>query len=211
MSACRPSYSSLPIPCSRVLTGRWHVSPPHVFFRNNLFLLPLVVAASLLLLLLTWLVPKLYRYTRKHLFRPKYQPIFTDDDNEAEADDTPAPPPPPPPMPSGGLASDFKRHIRSLRDAGSVLFVLEVVRTLCLCALLGLSIWATIQAEPPTTEGSASVDADIDILKKHKKGKKHKGHHDQSTLDRYSSLELGEFGVCAFYVSADPSLVLYMI
>jgi hypothetical protein len=80
--------------------------------------------------------------------------------------------------------------------------------------LLGLSIWATIQAEPPTTEGSASVDMnmdmnmdmdmDMDILKKHKKGKKHKGHHDQSTLDRYSSLELGEFGVCAFYVSANP-------
>jgi hypothetical protein len=95
-------------------------------------------------------------------------------------------------MPSGGLASDFKQHIRSLRDAGSVLFLLEVVRTLCLCALLGLSIWATIQAEPPTTEGSASVDMnmdmDMDILKKHKKGKKHKGHHDQSTLDRSSSL-----------------------
>ena len=38
--------------------------------------------------------------------------------------------------------------------------------------------------------------------KKHKgkNQKGHKGHHDKSTLDGYSSLEWGEFGVCAFYV-----------
>ena len=34
---------------------------------------------------------------------------------------------------------------------------------------------------------------------KHHKG--HKGHHDKSTVDDYSSLEWGEFGVTGFYVS----------
>lgn len=94
-------------------------------------------------------------------------------------------------MPSRGLWSDFRAHVRSFKEAGTVLFALEVFRTLCLCALLALSIYATIQAESPDT---------VDVLrKKEHKGKKHK-HHSHS-VDEYSSLEWGEFGASVFYVS----------
>jgi hypothetical protein len=108
-------------------------------------------------------------------------------------------------MPSSGLGSDFRNHVRSLRDAGSVLFGLEVVRLLCLGALLGLSIYAAILAESPLRNTNLMSDDEIfaEGHKKHHKGKgrKHKGHHNKSTLDDYSSLEIGEFGVTTFYVS----------
>lgn len=72
--------------------------------------------------------------------------------------------------------------------------MMEVLRTLALGALLGLSIYAAIQAEPP-------VDSHrFDTMRKHRK-KKHKHHHDKLILGEYTPLELGEFGSTAFYVS----------
>ncbi len=170
-------------------------SPPPFILRHTLFLLPALIAASVVILLLTFIVPRLYSFVSRLFAKPEYQPILLDDDEIEE---------PPPPassvMPSGGLVLDFRAHLRSLQEYGSILFALEVVRTLCLCALLGLSIDAAVNAESPI---SAMNAGDVKITKqkhwKHK-GKKHKGHHDKSTLDDYSSLELGEFGVCAFYV-----------
>jgi hypothetical protein len=105
-------------------------------------------------------------------------------------------------MPSSGLVEDFRAHVRSFREYGSFLFVLEIVRTMCLGALLGLSIYAAIQAESPVKSHESDL---FEALKKKKHGKnKHKGHHDKSTLGDYSSLEIGEFGVCGFYVSHTP-------
>ena len=97
-------------------------------------------------------------------------------------------------MPSGGFTSDLKLHIRSLRDYGSVLVFMEVLRTMSLAALLGLSIYAAIQAEAPEDSHR------FDISRKHRK-KKHKNHHDKLILGEYTPLELGEFGSTAFYVS----------
>lgn len=100
-------------------------------------------------------------------------------------------------MPSRGLVSDFKAHVRSLKEYGSILFAMEIVRVLCLAALLALSVYAAIQAESPERKDGLSANK----WKKHKKGRKgHKGHHDKSNLDDYSSLEWGEFGVCSFYL-----------
>ena len=112
-------------------------------------------------------------------------------------------------MPSHGLVSDFRAHIRSLQEYGSILFTLEVIRTLCLCALLGLSIHAAIKAESPMTS-SASFEVTNNKKWKHN-GKHHKGHHDKSTVDEYSNLELGEFGVCTFYVGPSRYAELYRL
>lgn len=157
-----------------------------------MLLLPLLVAISIALLILSYLIPKAYRFVARHTWRRNYQPLSTFNE---DADDTE---PEPVYMPSRGLLSDFRAHIRSFKEAGTVLFALEILRTLCLCALLGLSIYATIQAESPES-------GPFDILGKKKHGgkhggKKHKGHHHHS-VDEYSSLEWGEFGVSAFYVS----------
>jgi hypothetical protein len=141
---------------------------------NSLLLLPLLVLASLGVLLLSWLVPKLWKLFRTHILR--YQPIALEDDDEDE-------PEPVRYMPSAGLWSDFRAHVRSFKDTGSVLFALEIVRTLALGALLGLTIYAAIQAEPP-----------INAFKKKK-------HHHKNKVSDYSSLEWGEFGACAYYVS----------
>lgn len=175
----------------------YHQSPPPFIFRHTLFLLPAFVAASLLIILLTFLIPLLYRLVSKLFAKPEYQPILLDDDEIEES-----PPTISSSMPSHGLVSDFRAHIRSLQEYGSILFALEVLRTLCLCALLGLSIYAAVKADSPM---SASKTMEFEITKSQKKnskhkGKKHKAHHDKSTVDDYSSLEWGEFGVCAFYV-----------
>jgi hypothetical protein len=100
-------------------------------------------------------------------------------------------------MPSGGLIADFKLHVRSLKEYGTVLFLIEILRTLAIVALLGLSIHAAIQAEPPESSHR------FDIEKKHRK-KKHR--HNKLILGEYTPLELGEFGSTAFYVSHPTSL-----
>lgn len=172
--------------------------PPNFIFSENLLVLPILVVASLVILLLSYLLPKVYRGIKSLFARSDYEPVDLVDDDAVE-DPTPAYPPPA--MPSGGFASDFRQHVRSLRDAGSVLFALEVLRTLCIAALLGLSIWAAIQAESPEQSNIASWDVDVFKRRKKKHKNKHKGHHDKSTLDQYSALELGEFGACTFHVS----------
>ena len=164
---------------------------------------------SLVILFLSLTIPVIYRFVRKRLSWKSHPFLLGDDSPEGEGEDveevlSPAPAA----MPSSGLIADFKAHVRSLQEFGSILFALEIVRTLTLCALLGLSIYAAIKAEAPD---QSPVLGDVEIMKKHwGKGKKkhkhknkhgHKGHHDKSVLDEYSSLEWGEFGACAFYVS----------
>ncbi|ADV20810.1 ATP-binding cassette (ABC) transporter, putative [Cryptococcus gattii WM276] len=132
-----------------------------------------------------------------------YEPLLINDEElnvETEAVEVTLTPPF---MPSGGLLADFKAHVRSMKEYGSVLFGLEVLRTLCLCALLGLSIYATILAESPEEHQTVLEDGTIGDMAKHwgkKKHKKKKGKHSKSTVDDYSSLEWGEFGVSGFYV-----------
>lgn len=176
------------------------VSPAPFLLQHTLFFLPIFLVISITILLLSLIVPPIYRLIRTHLFTRKYQPIALED--EDEIDD--GPPTPLPSMPSSGLVEDFRAHIRSFREYGSVLFVLEIIRTLCLGALLGLTIYAAIQAESPVT----STESDLfEAMKKKKHRKnKHKGHHDKSTLGDYSSLEWGEFGVCGYYVSPSEDL-----
>ncbi|WVF65767.1 hypothetical protein IAT40_000501 [Kwoniella sp. CBS 6097] len=171
--------------------------PPPFLLRHTLFLLPILVVTSIIILFLSFTVPRIYRFIKSKIQRHRYQPILLEDEAEVEADDV-EPPTPPPPMPSGGLWSDFSAHIRSMKEYGSLLFFLEVLRTLCIAALLGLSVYAAIQAESPTrAPHSAELEDDTvwDMAKhwgkhgKHKKKKK----HSKSTVDDYSSLEWGEF------------------
>ena len=170
-----------------------NLSPAPFLFQHTLFFLPVFVIASIGILALSLVTPPIYRLIRNTCFPAKYESLNQDDEDEIEEVPSPAPA-----MPSSGLIADFRNHVRSFREYGSVLFAMEVLRTLCLCTLLGLSIWAVIMAESPQAPSEHGL---LDILKK-KKGKKgHKGHHDKSTLDDYSSLEWGEFGVCGFYVS----------
>ncbi|KAK4688391.1 hypothetical protein P7C73_g1726, partial [Tremellales sp. Uapishka_1] len=165
--------------------------PAPFLLRHTLLLLPILVGISLLIFTLRVVLPVVYRSIKNRFFAKPYQPIALEDDDEVE------PPSPPPAMPSGGLTADFKAHIRSLRDFGSWLFALELLRTACLCALLGISIYAAIRAESPEKTTGSLVD--MDILKKHKH-KHNKGRkHNKSTVDDYSSLEWSEFGVCGFY------------
>jgi hypothetical protein len=166
-----------------------YLSPPHIFKPESLVLLPILIAISLLVLFVTFAIPPVYRKIRDWISPPRYDLLVDEDDDEPDA------PTPIPHMPSGGLVSDFKLHIRSWREYGSVLVLWEVVRTLAIAALLGLSIYAAVQAEPP--EESHRF---FDIMKKHKK-KKHKNHHDKLILGEYTPLELGEFGSTAFFVS----------
>lgn len=162
------------------------------------------MSISALVLLLSWAVPKAYTFIRTKLYRQSYQPLLINDeelDVETEAVEVT---PIPPSMPSGGLLADFKAHVRSMKEFGSVLFGLEILRTLCLCALLGLSIYATILAESPEEHQTVYEDGTVEDMAKQwgrKKNKKKKGKHSKSTVDDYSSLEWGEFGVSGFYVS----------
>jgi hypothetical protein len=151
-----------------------------LFKPESLLLLPILVAISLVILLLTFVVPPCYRKIRNWISPPRYD-LLVDEEEEPE-----------PHMPSGGFTSDFRLHVRSLREYGSVLVLMEVLRTMALGALLGLSIYAAIQAEAPENSHR------FDITRKHRK-KKHK--HDKLILGEYTPLELGEFGSMAFYVS----------
>jgi hypothetical protein len=167
-----------------------------------------LVAASILVLFLTFSVPRIYRWISKRFSSSAEYDLLVDEDADAEAE-TDVPLTPAPVMPSNGLVSDFKAHVRSLQEYGSILFAMEVLRVLCIGALLGLSIYAAIQAEPaPKTSGTSMEDdglggGHMEVLKKHKKkkGKHHKAHHDKLILGEYTPLELGEFGATAFYVS----------
>ena len=185
-------------------------SPPKVFFKTtNLLLLPGLVAASILILFASLVLPRLYRFLVRRIVEPlrdRFAPYQALPDEDEEVEDVP-PPPTPLYAESQGLMADFKAHIRSLREYGTVLFALEVLRTLCLATLLGLSIYAAIQAEIPAESSSFgydSGDSDLfEILKKKKKkhgGKKHRTH-DRLILGEYSNREIGEFGACTFYVS----------
>jgi hypothetical protein len=154
------------------------ISPTPLLIENSLLLLPILVLASIGILVLSYLLPTAWRVVRR-LFTPrKYGAIALEEDDEDEE--------PRVHLPSSGLVSDFRAHVRSFRETGSVLFALEIFRTLCLVALLVLSVHAALQAE-----------ASISILK-HKK--KHKGHKKGGLWEELSSLVVGEFGACAFYV-----------
>ncbi len=151
---------------------------------NSLYLLPILVAASLALLLIHLAARPIHSYlSKKFASRKNYVPIFDDEE----------PPSTPGRMPSQGLWRDFTSHIKAI---GPWVFSFEVARAACLGALLGLSIYATVIAQGPE-----SPTNDFDALKnKHKKHRKHR-NKDPLGLDGWSSLEWQEFGVSAFYVS----------
>lgn len=159
-------------------------SPPQLLRPEGLLLLPILVAVSLSILVLTFVIPPIYRKIRTYV-RPANYDLLADEDEEVEPEAAPY-------MPSGGLVSDFKLHVRSLKEYGTFLFLMEILRSLALVALLGLSIHAAVQAEPSESSGH------FDAMKKHRK-KKHK--HNKLILGEYTPLELGEFGTVAFYVS----------
>ncbi|KAK8861564.1 hypothetical protein IAR55_002386 [Kwoniella newhampshirensis] len=178
-------------------------SPPPFILRHTLYFLPLLVVISIAILILSYIIPRLYKLVRKLFTSKRYQPIaLADDDEDVDGSELP---PTPVTMPSGGFMSDFRAHIRSMKEYGSVLFGFEVLRTLCLGALLGLSVYAAIQAESPDKKSSMGLlENGVEDMakhwgKKHGEKKHHKGKHNKSTLDEYSSLEWGEFGVCGFY------------
>ena len=185
--------------------------PQPFLIQHSLFLLPILAIASIVILLITLISPPIYRFIYRHVFRKRYQPIRLEDD-DADADET-APEPDTPAeqpvfMPSRGFLSDFKAHVRSLQEYGSILFALEVLRVLALGALLGLSIYATIKAEPPSPVEQIVLgygDGEmLEITKKWGKKKHHKQKHKhkyQPDWNYYSHLEWEEFGVSGFYVS----------
>ena len=187
----------------------WTRRPQPFLIQHSLFLLPILAIGSIAVLLVTLITPPIYRFVHRNVFRKRYQPIRLEDD-DADADevagDQDAPAEDPVYMPSRGFMSDFKAHVRTLREYGSILFVLEVLRVLALGALLGLSIYATIKAEPPShiEQSALGHDDDLEIMKKwgKKKHHKHKNKHKyQPGWDYYSHLEWEEFGVSGFYVS----------
>lgn len=167
-------------------------SPPPLFVAHTLYLLPLLVLSSAFILFASYIGPRVYRFCKSCASRR--QPIFLDDDDLEEPEVEPAPAPPP--LPSQGLWYDFSAHIRNLRAHGTAIVLLDLARTAILIALLGLSIYAAIQAEAPeASKGSSGAGGLLEALKKKKK-KKHR-----SKPGWYSDLELGEFGACFFYVS----------
>ncbi|ODO04635.1 hypothetical protein I350_05244 [Cryptococcus amylolentus CBS 6273] len=179
------------VPSSLVDIAKNKTHPPPLLFRHSLFLFPCFAILSIIILFISWSIPKLYRYVSKK-FGKGYQPILAHDD-ELDVDTVAVEiPETVPQMPSGGLLSDLKNHVRSMKEYGSVLFALEIFRTLSLCALFGLSVYATIQAESPQEPGLEG--GMVGSLKRKKKG----NHH--HTVDDYSSLEWGEFGVSGLYL-----------
>ncbi|WVQ74599.1 hypothetical protein IAR50_004200 [Cryptococcus sp. DSM 104548] len=187
--SAQAAFAAVPAALVEIAKNKDH--PPPLFFRHSLFLFPCFVILSLAVLFFSWSIPKLYRYIFKKLGKG-YQTILAHDD-ELDVDTVAVDiPEPTPHMPSGGFLSDFKNHVRSMKEYGSVLFGLEILRTLSLCTLFGLSVYATIQAESPQAPG---LEGDlVEITKKKKKG----NHH--HTVDDYSSLEWGEFGVSGLYL-----------
>jgi hypothetical protein len=175
------SPSGRTIATRRALTA----SPAPFILRHTLFFLPLLVLVSAVALLLSYGVPWVYSRFRRR------QGIFLDGDEGEEVEIEV----PPPVMPSQGLWSDLRAHVRSLMTEGAFIVFLDLVRTICLCALVGLSILAAVQAEPPKKGRNESY---AEIMKKKKKGKKKKN---KPILDEYSALEWAEFGVSIFYVS----------
>lgn len=164
-------------------------SPAPFLLKHTLFFLPLLVVLSSAALLLSYGLPKLYNCC----FRGRRQGIFLDGE---EGEEVEIEAPPPVYLPSQGLWSDFHAHCRSLMTEGAIIVLLDLIRTLCLMALLALSIVAAVQAEPPAKKGRNESYAEI-----MKKKKKHKKKKNRSILDQYSALEWAEFGVSIFYVS----------
>ncbi|WWC87878.1 uncharacterized protein L201_002776 [Kwoniella dendrophila CBS 6074] len=184
--------------------------PPPFLVRHTLFFFPILVFISAGILLLSFAIPRIYRFIKSLLpnRQKEYQPLLVDEEDEGEIDSSGPSTPSQPYMPSGGLWSDFRAHIRSMKEYGSILFLLEVLRALCLATLLGLTVFAAIHAESPNQKINSSpsftgLDEDDNVIDvqghwgKHKKHKKKK--HRKTRVDDYSSLEWGEFGVCGFY------------
>ncbi|KAL1411644.1 hypothetical protein Q8F55_002608 [Vanrija albida] len=174
--------------------GKPKPHPKPIFVRHTLYILPLLVLISATTLLLSYLLPPIYRFIRNRVFPPARQPIFIDDD-EPEVIEVAAAPPLAPYLPTKGLWEDFKAHVKRLRLHGTMIVALEVLRFALLGALLGLSIYATVLAESPDENDSEDPANFADATKKKKKKKK----KNRSNVDDFSSLEWGEFGACLFY------------
>ncbi|GMK55604.1 hypothetical protein CspeluHIS016_0206600 [Cutaneotrichosporon spelunceum] len=159
--------------------------PRPFIVRHTLFVLPLFALISAVTLLLSYGIPWLYKR-----YRRRRQGVFLDGDEGDEVEIEA----PPPLMPTQGLWPDFRAHLRRLATEGLFIACLDFVRMICLCALVGLSILAVVQAEPPSKGPKNQSYAEI--MKKKKKGKKRK---DKPILDEYSTLEWAESGVSFFY------------
>lgn len=147
-----------------------------------------------MILALRLVVPRVIRFIRRRRQSAQYQPLAVEEDEEVPQPSTTY-------QPSQGLVSDVIAHIRSMQALGKWLFGLEVIRLLCIAGLLGLSIYAVIQAESPPELGT--LDTELEVNKKwggkHRK-KKHRHRHPKPVFDYYSHLEWAEFGVCTYYV-----------
>ncbi|WVQ64901.1 uncharacterized protein L199_003070 [Kwoniella botswanensis] len=178
--------------------------PAPFIVKHTLFFFPILVFISAGILLLSFAVPRIYRFIKSLLPEREYQPLLVDEnEDEEEVESAESPTPTQPFMPSGGLWSDLSAHIRSMKEYGSVLFFLEVIRTLCIATLLGLTVYAAIQAESPDKEShlqELGLEGGMIDIEGHWGKKKHKKKkHRKNRVDDYSSLEWGEFGVCGYY------------
>lgn len=162
---------------------------------DTLFLLPILIGASILCIALTLTYRPATRWFSRNFGRRKtHAPLFQD---EAE-DEQPAPAPAY--MPSKGLFNDFKAHVA---DIGGYIFGFELARLVCLAALLALSIYATTVAQAPRPPkdrlSPLLLTEDESVLsKRHRKHGKKK--HKQNSND-LSTQEWAEFSVAGFYVS----------
>jgi hypothetical protein len=164
---------------------------------DTLFLLPILIGASLLCIALTVAYrPVTHWFSRKFGRRRTHAPIFEDEGDYDQTAPTPAY------MPSKGLFNDFKAHVD---DIGRYIFGFELARLVCLGALLGLSIYATIAAQAPRLPNDRVNLLDLTgeegvLSKKHRKHGRKK-HKQNPALDELSMQEWAEFSVAGFYVS----------
>lgn len=164
---------------------------------DTLFLLPILIGASLLYIALTVAYRPVTNWFSRHFGRKRsYAPIFEDDGDYAQSAPAPAY------MPSKGLFNDFKAHVD---DIGRYIFGFELARLVCLGALLGLSIYATIAAQAPRLPNDRVNLLDFTgeesvLSKKHRKHGKKK-HKQNVGLNDLSTQEWAEFSVAGFYVN----------
>jgi hypothetical protein len=181
--------------------------PPHHIGRlDTLFLLPALVGLSIALIIITLLYKPVTNWLKRTFGKHKtYTPIFEDDGDYEQA--TPAPAY----MPSKGLFNDLRAHVD---DIGGYIFGFELARLVCLAALLGLSIYATIVAQAPSLPkqqaGAMGLeDGSVEAMrKKHGKHGKKKHRQKNPALNDLSTQEWAEFSVSAFYVRL-PCCVLW--
>jgi len=125
---------------AKVMAHGAHTSP---VITDSLFVLPLLATVSSGTLALGYAVPKIYHHGRK--FMSRRQPIFLDNE------DTPTD------GQSVDLSEDSLDDLPKRSSISSVRTLLDVLRTVCVGVLLGLSIYATAQADDTHYHGELGV------------------------------------------------------